>query len=314
MSNPNKHKTELDSHNSYVDQDIFWCLDSLQAFCRLQGPTIGERDLSFSFGTCPDRWMYFHFTLHYFFLDTTEVSTPIEAASDASRSGLRCDRLNMTIPGIGRLEEMRLLVSMRVATRYGTKSPTEEPSPSAVGFVMTDAGHSSTHTTRTDWTGRGLQSPMEASGVTLFQTMIWNLLDLWEHGWSQCLDAVDALLDFQSDDLSNEILLEAQMFDDERMSKTKHMFLVLRLFANFRKNISTPSQTIRRMQKEWAKAYKGRYSDRLERFDRLTQVAILENWDRVILHSDRLHAKLLDRIRSKEEDCRNYRDGVRFNF
>jgi hypothetical protein len=64
------------------------------------------------------------------------------------------------------------------------------------------------------------------------------------------------------------------------------------------------------MQKEWSRTYCGKPSRRVERFDRDTQIVILDNWARLSLHVDQIHARLFDRIRAEEEETKELRDSV----
>jgi hypothetical protein len=58
MTHPTKAANHLTDN---PDRDLSWTLDSLHGFCRKEGLEEGNRHLSWSLGTFPDRWMYLNF-------------------------------------------------------------------------------------------------------------------------------------------------------------------------------------------------------------------------------------------------------------
>ncbi|SPQ26432.1 22ca2805-573e-43ea-8be1-8d51f75a5e2c [Thermothielavioides terrestris] len=88
MTHPTKEVEPLPDN---PDRDLSWTLDSLHGFCRKDGLEDGNRHLSWSLGTFPDRWMYLNFIFHYF--------TPHDTDADKwIGSGIRCDRQTITVP------------------------------------------------------------------------------------------------------------------------------------------------------------------------------------------------------------------------
>src|SRR5690349_8273909 len=113
MTHPTKEANPLPDN---PDRDLSWTPDSLHGFCRKEGLEDGNRHLSWSLGTFPDRWMYLNFIFHYFTPDDTE-------ADEWVGSGIRCDRRTVTVPlggpgGKETFREQRVWFSVRTATAY----------------------------------------------------------------------------------------------------------------------------------------------------------------------------------------------------
>lgn len=95
-------------------------------------------------------------------------------------------RRSFTAAGIGYFTEARAFVNMQLATKFGTGA-SAMTSLSTVGVILTDMGHQSTNTSKKDLNERRLETHSQASDVTLFQTILWNHLDIWEDRWKKCL-------------------------------------------------------------------------------------------------------------------------------
>lgn len=113
----------------------------------------------------------------------------------------------------------------------------------------------------------------------------------------------------QMDHLAAEDSLDTPLFDTS-LERCKTYSTLLQLLRVFRKHISVVPASVQSMQGQWAKTYQGRYSDRLERFDPGTQEALLDNWEKVAIHLDKIHDRLLQRIQGLEEEVKSLRDGV----
>lgn len=186
-----------DPVHGFADCDVSWCLDSLHGFCRRKTPEQpeSERSLSFTLGTSPDFWMYFHFVFHFYVCYIN--GSPPDTESVAG-SGMEIDRGQFTVPielgGQKRdmiFAEQRTWIGMRVATNYCGKSP--DASPSAVGVVVSDYGRTRVAASEKDWDERGLQSPQQAPGVALFQMVLWQHFNVWEKCWNRTLNEVDSI-------------------------------------------------------------------------------------------------------------------------
>jgi hypothetical protein len=188
MQNPYKGIDTSYDNDPYSVRDLSWCLDSLQGFCRLRAPGEGDRDLSFSLGTFSDCWVYLSFILHFFEKD----EGPDYTDRSSIQSGLRCDRRSINVPNIGSFKERRVLINTRFATAYQDKKPTNT-APSAVNVILTDIGHRNHHISTRRWYEYGMQSTRQAPGVSLFLTVLWDHLDLWEDMWNRCLDNVNGI-------------------------------------------------------------------------------------------------------------------------
>lgn len=235
MTNPNKIATD-----EYADRDISWCMDSLQAFCRLESPGDGERDLSFSLGTYPDSWMYLSFALHFFWPDVTDRGGPKKPQPfHFAIPGLGCDRRSLEID-LGSFQEARILVHLRCAAGCGTGAPTI-PNPATVGVVLTDLGHQPINARAKHWDERQLESSSEYSGVALFHTIVWDHLDIWAYRWDQCLDHIDNML-------GNELATGNQNIRSSEAAK--YVYETLRLFMEFRRHMAQAPRSLRRMRKE----------------------------------------------------------------
>jgi hypothetical protein len=103
------------------------------------------------------------------------------------------------------------------------------------------------------------------------------------------------------------------MMEDKSRQRSETYFAVLQTLSVFRRQIAVAPRSLRRMFEEWSRAYKGRFSDRLDRFDKETQVALLLNWEKLLDHVDRAHDRLLRRLREKEAEVRSLRADVSAN-
>jgi hypothetical protein len=176
------------------DRDLSWTLDSLHGFCRKEGLEEGNRHLSWSLGTFPDRWMYLNFIFYYF--------TPHDNdADECIGSGIRCDRRTVTVPlggpsGKETFREQRVWFSIRTATAYeDSRRPdaAKLKGPATVGFVLSDAHHHTVRMTRKDWVMRGMEPVIGSSGITAFQMLLWSGVEDWSEGWNACLNYIDRL-------------------------------------------------------------------------------------------------------------------------
>jgi hypothetical protein len=188
MTHPTKQANALADN---PDRDLSWTLDSLHGFCRKEGLEEGNRHLSWSLGTFPDRWMYLNFIFHYF--------TPDDNTDNWVGSGIRCDRPTITVPlgGSGNKEtfrEQRTWYSMRTATRHEDSFRAGQlKGPATVAFVLGDGYHPPVKMTKKDWVTREMESAADSSGITAFQMLLWTGVDDWSHGWNACLDYIDRL-------------------------------------------------------------------------------------------------------------------------
>lgn len=175
------------------DRDLSWCLDSLHGFCRRKGPEEIDRNLSWTFGTYPDSWMYLHFVFHHFGPHDDKFGLDDPAWKG---NGIRCDRRTMALPiGSGGnteiFRERRVWLGMRTATPYpGEKT---DQRPGTVGFVLSDWAHHRFNATENQWLKSGLESPKAASGIALFQLLLWQGIDEWSASWHLCLNYIDGL-------------------------------------------------------------------------------------------------------------------------
>lgn len=176
------------------DRDLSWTLDSLHGFCRKEGLEDGNRHLSWSLGTFPDRWMYLNFIFHYFARDNGDDE-------EWTGSGIRCDRPTITIPirGSGSkvtFREQRVWFSTRTATAYqDDRQPTGSSlkGPATVGFVLADSYHHQFRMKRKDWITREMKPVRGSSGITAFQMLLWSGVEDWSASWNGCLDSIDML-------------------------------------------------------------------------------------------------------------------------
>lgn len=192
QSNHSSSDLEFAFGGGYSNRDLSWCLDSMQGFCRSEGPE-GGRDLSFGLGTSSDCWLHLHFILNTFHLDSDDTSY----GPSWLGSGMRCDRRRIKVqvqPGSDMtFREGRTWIGMRIATDFHGQAPTA--SPPVVGVIVTDSGASDINLTERDWDQRGLTSPPLAAGVALFQMTLWSSLDWWEMRWHHCLDQIDNVIE-----------------------------------------------------------------------------------------------------------------------
>jgi hypothetical protein len=187
MTHPTKEANPLPDN---PDRDLSWTLDSLHGFCRKEGLEDGNRHLSWSLGTFPDRWMYFNFIFYYFTPHNTETD-------EWAGSGIRCDRRTVTVPlggpngvtvpigernGKKTFREQRVWFSMRTATAFEDSrqaDAAELMGPATIGFVLADPYHHPVRMTTKDWVKSGLEPAKGSSGVTAFQMLLWGGVDEW---------------------------------------------------------------------------------------------------------------------------------------
>ncbi|KND90453.1 hypothetical protein TOPH_05025 [Tolypocladium ophioglossoides CBS 100239] len=325
LSNPNKQNpiqgpgAQESVLDKFADRDVSWCLDSLHGFCRQSTPgqsssyLTEEKSLSFTLGTSSDCWMYLHFVFHFYAFDPD--GPPSEM--DAGDSGMQVDRGYFTVPiEFGHksrdmaFTQRRTWIGMRVATEYRGETP--DASPSVVGVVLTDTGHYGLNATDKAWDERGLHSPASASGVALFQMVLWTSLDYWETCWNRCLDFVEQTFKIRLESQGDMDQLQKLVSDSEfRSSKT--CTRISMLLSSFRSHINLVAESVRTMEDEWARTYSGKYSERLERFDVDTQDALLENWTRILSHLDEVRGRLHSRIQGSIDELKNMQQGVFVN-
>lgn len=90
----------------------------------------------------------------------------------------------------------------------------------------------------------------------------------------------------------------------------KEYFLTAHLLKSFIRHIDQLPRSLREIQSKWEKTYPGQDSDLLERFDEATQLALLENWRKVVARADKCHADLVERINKRAEELLGLRDKV----
>ncbi|KAK4099239.1 hypothetical protein N658DRAFT_171855 [Parathielavia hyrcaniae] len=312
MTHPTKEAIPLSDN---PDRDLSWTLDSLHGFCRQEGLEDGDRHLSWSLGTFPDRWMYLNFITSNF--------TPHDISSDADEwigSGIRCGRRTVTVPlggpgGKETFREQRVWFSMRTATPYEDSSRQADAAklkgPATVGFVLADLAHHPIRMTKKVWLERGMEPAKGCSGVTAFQMLLWGGIDEWSNGWNRCLDYVDRLYEVQAKDIdnSNPERLYDLMFDPHGWLATEY-FVAAHLLKIFRRHIDVLPRSLEQMRAKWERIYPGVDSDLLQRFDIPTQLTLLRNWSRLVDHAAALQGTLADRIDKTSAELLNLRNSL----
>jgi len=190
--------TEVNPLLDNPDRDLSWTLDSLQGFCRNEGLEDGNRHLSWSLSTFPDRWMYLNFILYHFSPHDTD-------ADEWTGSGIRCDRRTITVPlggpsGKETFKEQRVWFSMRTATADEESRQADAAKlkgPATIGFVLDGSAQHPVRMMKQDWLERGMEPAKGSSGITAFQMLLWGGVDDWSRGWNACLDYVDRLYELQ---------------------------------------------------------------------------------------------------------------------
>lgn len=310
MVHPTKEVNPLPDN---PDRDLSWTLDSLQGFCRKEGLEDGDRHLSWSLGTFPDRWMYLNFIFHFFTPHDPETEEGIG-------SGIRCDRPTITVPlggpgGKKTFKEQRVWFSMRTATSYEDDNrqadAAELKGPATIGFVLDESAHHPVRMTKKLWSERGMEPVKGSSGITAFQMLLWGGVDEWSRGWGSCLDHVDRLYEVQVKDIddSNPEKLHDLMFDPQGWL-AKEYFVAAHLLHIFRQHIDVLPRSLAQMRAKWETIYPGVDADLLQRFDNPTQLRLLKNWSRLIDHADALHGKLVHRIEKTSAGLLNRRNSV----
>ncbi|KAK4110285.1 hypothetical protein N656DRAFT_791207 [Canariomyces notabilis] len=312
MTHPTK---EVDPLPDNPDRDLSWTLDSLQGFCRGEGLEEGNRHLSWSLGTFPDRWMYLNFIFYYL--------TPCDS-SDGDEwigSGIRCDRQSITVPlggpsGKETFRERRVWLSMRTATPYRDDRQADATyleGPATIGFVLADGFHHPVGLTKKEWFERGLEpaSAYGAWGITAFQMLLWGGVEEWSRGWNACLDYVERLYEVQVGDIdgSDPKKLHDLTFDPFG-GLAKEYFVAAHLLKIFRRHIDVLPRSLEQMRSKWQTTHPGVESDLLQRFDNATQLMILRNWSQLMNHAHALHGKLAQRIEKTSGEFMNLRNSV----
>ena len=94
-------------------------------------------------------------------------------------------------------QEERFWFGMRTSTTYEDQKLRVKKHQATVAFVMRDSCHLSVDVQHKTWLKRGLESPDGASGIALFQMLLWSGTDEWSEGWNSCLDYIDGLHEFK---------------------------------------------------------------------------------------------------------------------
>ncbi|KAI1077477.1 hypothetical protein F5B20DRAFT_262380 [Whalleya microplaca] len=305
MMNPSKTR-ESGPNVGYSNRDLSWCMDLLQGFCRLMGPGDGERDLSFSLGTYPDCWMHLSFVLHVFYpgVEPGDSDKP-----SSTFSGLRCDRRSLSADDIGFFKEARISVTLRCAARRGIGTLVNH-SPSTVAVILSDLSHQPINATEGHWSERGLESSSYYSGIVLFQTIVWNHIDVWKDRWDQCLDSVDCTIEMKTNGLADQGCVEELTDYSMAIQKSRAILSTIQLFTLFRKHIAQVPHSLRKIRNEWARTYEGMNSQNIDQSGKHEPAMILRNWDRVVSHVDQLHNQLLNRMRAKQEEMRTLQESA----
>ncbi len=97
---------------------------------------------------------------------------------------------------------------------------------------------------------------------------------------------------------------------DPRGRLAKEYFVTAHLLKTFRQQVDILPRSLRKMRAKWEGIYPGVDSDLSQRFDDPTQLALLENWSRVIDHADALHETLAHRIEKTSDELLNLRNSV----
>ncbi|KAI0145414.1 hypothetical protein GGR57DRAFT_480658 [Xylariaceae sp. FL1272] len=308
MTNPNKSDENLERITP-EDRDISWCLDAVQGFSRLTGPSEGDRDLSFSLGTYSDAWMYLYYILPGFIFLAEE--SPVDLATDAHHeySGLRCDRLKFAIPSVGSFQEFRQVTFARVSVTNEEVEPIRG-SPNFVGFVLTDEGHRHINATTSDWEERGIKSNEKLCGVSLFVNVLWDHLNAWRFRWDECLDQVTRSIGIKVEDLAMESHFKAKVKSKSPSPRAKLLFTVTHLLGLFQRHIAVVPRTVRQMTENWIRTYRGLHSDNVGRLSREDQAIARENWELILARVEKLQKELLVRIRDIRAEVKSYQDAL----
>lgn len=87
-------------------------------------------------------------------------------------------------------------------------------------------------------------------------------------------------------------------------------FVTASLLNIFRLEIDVLPRSFQQMRSKWDSTYPGVEADLTQRFDASAQLALLENWSRLIDHAGELHGKLAQRIEKRAAELLKLRDSV----
>lgn len=90
----------------------------------------------------------------------------------------------------------------------------------------------------------------------------------------------------------------------------KGFFITAHLVKIFRRHIDALPRSMQQMGAKWEQTYPGVDSDLTQRFDEPIQLALLNNWDKLLDHADALHGKLAHRMEKMSSELLSRRDSV----
>jgi hypothetical protein len=283
LSHPDKPPLAAQSSLTNPDRNLPWCLDLLQAHCEGRHP---EGSSSYTLGTYGDAWMHLRFTLHTF----TSLRDP-----EPEGSGMLLGRRTVAIPRIGTVVASHLSVVVRAAK--GLKATDYATSP-AVVVVLSRRSHMRIMLSEWEWPERGLVAPPGAEGVALFQALVWDQIEEWAEHWEHCIGHMHTNIDDR--DLSSPLPR-----GETPRSRAEVVSERLKCLEIFRDEISVTPRALKQMYQEWERKCKDHTSDWPDRFDKDTQVAVLENWVKLQSHMSFTYNRIQGSLREKETELRN---------
>ncbi|KAI0426217.1 hypothetical protein F5Y09DRAFT_71063 [Xylaria sp. FL1042] len=285
-------------HNcSKDDNDICWCLDLLQSFCRTTPDSMKDFDGSFSLSIYNTNWVYLSLMVTFYDI-VVNPTTNSQVSQDSEFLGLICARRRIEVPQFI-CSESRILVSARVG--LWNRMVVSGLSGSNVGVILTDTSHLPINATARDYENRNLTSTCEIGGINFFLSLVWDQLDVWKARWTHCLDCLADCSHVAASDLVTAIGM-GNAFGGAAFKPValyKEQTWRIQALTNFRSLIAATPNSLQLMKQEWTQL-----CPTLNYWDEKDQSLIVENWGRLAAHAEELQESLHKRIDRMHEELK----------
>ncbi|KAH8764196.1 hypothetical protein F5883DRAFT_675748 [Diaporthe sp. PMI_573] len=152
-----------------------------------------------------------------------------------------------------------------------------------------------------------------ATGIAVFQRMLWLEIDEWERDWRSALNNIERKSAFEISDLLDATKRQKLMYDDHNMTRSELYFTMdqlLRVFGDWTSDLVTDLRTLQQhILDNFVKNYRTDITISGLEPGAQSRQTLEPNWENLLRHAERSQTDVHTLVTQKQDEIRSLRDG-----